>query len=45
MGLSNSGRFKFAETGREFERMLFDVILIDGPNGNLNEVYIEFVRK
>lgn len=45
MGLSNTGRFKFAETGREFERMLFDVILIDGPNGNLNEVYIEFVRK
>ena len=45
MGLLNTGRFKFVETGREFERMLFDVILIDGPNGNLNEVYIEFVKK
>ncbi|WP_026752757.1 hypothetical protein [Sediminibacterium sp. C3] len=45
MGLTNTGRFKFYETGREFERMLFDVILVDGPNGNLNEVFISFIKK
>ncbi|MDP3392318.1 hypothetical protein [Sediminibacterium sp.] len=45
MGLSNTGRFKFFETGREFERMLFDVVIVDGPNGNLNQKYIEFIKK
>jgi len=45
LGVRNTGRFSFKETGNEFEKMLFDVIVKDGPNGNLNAVYIKFLKK
>ncbi len=42
LGVRNTGRFKFKETGYAFEEMLFDVTMTEK---NLSEVYIQFIKR